>query len=164
MEKSNKQDNEQTQNKRRRPQSIETYAEKKIDIANRELSNNRIKKEAESKSKVNHWLDLQENRGPGTRPEYMNKLNRKQCNAILKTRSRMLPVKENHVGGNYQDNNCRFCKVSPETQKHIIEECTHIANPRGIAIEYSTIFQNNNVDNLKNQADRIIEIIQELEK
>ena len=42
-----------------------------------------IDNEAEIKTKIYHWKERKKEIKVGTRPKYMNKLNRKQCNAIL---------------------------------------------------------------------------------
>ena len=57
---------------------------------------------------------------------------------------------------------CRYCKNSPETQKHIIEECkeTPWVNEE---IKYKNIFQNEDVHVLKTMANRIIRIVESIE-
>ena len=55
-----------------------------------------IDNEAETKTKIYHWKERKKEIKVGTRPTYMDKLNRKQCNAILRARSSMLMVKENY--------------------------------------------------------------------
>ena len=51
--------------------------------------------EAENKTKTKHWWENIETRSINKRPEYLEKLNRKECNAIIKTRTSMPPVKMN---------------------------------------------------------------------
>ena len=82
-----------------------------------------IYQEAQTKSKVRHWADRIDELKPGGRPEYMNKLIRKQCSAIIKLRSRMIPAKEN-MKGTYKDTIWRWCNKDPETQEHLIDQCT----------------------------------------
>ena len=55
-----------------------------------------IDNETEHKTKVKHWRERKINLKIGIRPDYMNKLTRKQRNAIIKTRASMLSVKTNH--------------------------------------------------------------------
>ena len=64
-------------------------------------------KPGKNKSKVNY---LSENTewDVGKRPEYMNKLTRKQASIIFKARTRMLNVKENYKS-KYTNNQCRAC-------------------------------------------------------
>ena len=49
-----------------------------------------------SRNKDYHWRERKGEIKVGTRQKYMDKLNRKQCNAILRARSSMLMVKENY--------------------------------------------------------------------
>ena len=56
------------------------------------------------------------------RPEYMNKLNRKEVGTIFRARTRMLDIKENYPG-KYQNNICRICNSEGESQSHILEKC-----------------------------------------
>ena len=93
-----------------------------------------------------------------TRPAYMNRLKRKQCNAILKTRARMLPVKANQRN-NHTNITCRLCQPSEETQQHILEECTRLQD----SIIYKEAFENNNIENISEIANSIILIIEEIE-
>ena len=60
-----------------------------------EMTRKRTQEEAENKTKTKHWWENIENRSINKRPEYLEKLNRKECNAIIKTRTSMLPVKMN---------------------------------------------------------------------
>ena len=56
-----------------------------------------VDNEALAKSKVREWaLRRADNTTAGKRPDHMNKLSRKQCSAIVKLRSRMIPAKANH--------------------------------------------------------------------
>ena len=57
---------------------------------------------------------------------------------------------------------CRYCKNSPETQKHIIKECKE---PPWVneKIIYKNIFQNEDVNALKTMANRIIQIVESIE-
>ena len=125
-----------------------------------------IESEANNKTKVAHWKEMKQSIKPGERPRYMEKLTRKQCRIILKTRSRMIPVKENMT--NNQDNQqCRLCGEEQETQRHIIEECQKIKEKLEInrtkTIKYEEIFKDDDIDNLEKIANQLIEIEKELE-
>ena len=109
--------------KKRTQEIMEEYEikEEDLDISKNKLKNRiktennkrflkQIREEANTKTKVNHWLNLKEQLEPGKRPRYMTKLNRNQCRAIIKTRSRMLPVKDNQPG-NHVNLNCRKCGI-----------------------------------------------------
>ena len=87
------------------------------------MTRKRTQEEAENKTKTKHWWENSENPSINKRSEYLEKLNRKECNVIIKTRTSMLPVKMNQKNKFQKNTTCRYCKSSPETQKHIIEEC-----------------------------------------
>ena len=127
-----------------------------------EMTREKTQEEAENKTKTKHWWENIENRSINKRPEYLEKLNRKECNAIIKTRTSMLPVKMNQKNKFQKNTKCRYCKNSPETQKHIIEECeeTPWVNEE---IKYKNIFQNEDVHALKTVANRIIRIVESIE-
>ena len=85
----------------------------------------------------------------------MEKLNRKQCSAILRARASMLMVKANHKK-TYEPNLCRFCHKTPETQEHILQDCLKIKRKNG-KVEYNKLFEDN-VETLKGIAESIITI------
>ena len=63
---------------------------------------------------------------PGARPEYMTRLGRKQCSAIIRVRSSMMVTKTN-MPGKFNDRNCRMCKKDvEETQEHILQHYEEI--------------------------------------
>ena len=99
-----------------------------------------IETETEAMTKIKHWKDRKKSIRVGKRPEYMEKLTRKQCNAMIQTRASMLPVKNTFKKGSRMDNQCRFCKTHVETQEHIIEECQTLRSRRGRKIAYKDIF------------------------
>ena len=115
-----------------------------------------IATEAEKKTKVNHWKKWKKVTKVGQRPKYMDKLSRKQCNAVLRARASMLMVKENYKTGQENTNLCRFCKENKETQEHIIQECTKIKTMSG-TISYEKIFEEN-TETLKTIAEEIIKL------
>ena len=51
-----------------------------------------VKKEAEQKSNVKHWLEMRGGEIPQRRAVYIKMMTRKQCSNIIKVRTRMLPV------------------------------------------------------------------------
>ena len=116
-----------------------------------------IEYESETMTKIKHWKDRKMEIKVGKRPEYMKKLTRKQCNAIIKTRASMLPVKNNFKKGSKTDNQCRFCKMEKETQEHIIQECPKMTSRRGMSISYNDIFRDD-VEKLREAANVIIAI------
>ena len=125
------------------------------------MTRKRTQEEAENKTKTKHWWENSENPSINKRPEYLEKLNRKECNVIIKNRTSMLPVKMNQKKKFQKNTTCRYCKSSPETQKHIIEECKEPpwANE---AIKY-IFFQKKDVHVLKTMANRIIRIVESIE-
>ena len=122
-----------------------------------------IENEYVEKTKIKHWKDLKTDITSGKRPLYMEKLNRKECSAIIRTRASMLPVKNNFKKGCKNDLLCRFCKKETETQEHILQTCPEIRERCGQTIEYKEIFQEN-VEELKKAANFIIKTTEELSK
>ena len=86
----------------------------------------------------------------------MDKLNRKQCNAILRVRASMLMTKSNYKKIHETNLLCRFCKKSEETQEHILQDCPKIDRTMG-KIEYNKIFEDE-IGPLKEIAESIIKI------
>ena len=94
----------------------------------------------------------------------MNRLGRKQCSAIVRVRSRMMPTKENNQGS-YQDEQCRVCKTGAiETQAHILEECEEMKKLTGSCIRYTDIFIDEDIEKLKTAANQVNRVLEELEK
>ena len=95
-------------------------------------------------------------------PEYMTKLSQKQCNALMKVRISMIPCKTNQKT-QYKDNvECRFCKVHQETQKHVLTE--FVSNTHRINRPNEELFKDENCESLKEAAEKIIKIVETLEK
>ena len=86
----------------------------------------------------------------------MDKLNRKQCNAILRARSSMPMVKENYKKQYESNLLCRFCDKHNETQEHILQDCTKIKRTKEKII-YSKIFEED-TEPLREIANEIIKI------
>ena len=85
----------------------------------------KIKTQAQKKSKLGHLLDHQNEIHIGTRPHYMETLNRNQCANIFSVRSRMIKTKNNYKSL-YIDMQCRWCKQADETQKHLLTQCPNV--------------------------------------
>jgi len=114
-----------------------------------------IEKEAEAKTKIKHWREMRKEITETKRPQYMDKMNRKQCNAILRARSSMLQAKCNFKKSN-EDIACRFCKKTEETQKHLIQKCPVIRKNVG-HIPYENLFTED-VESLEKSANFIIKL------
>ena len=93
-----------------------------IQEKNKALHEEMIEMEAQNKSKIKHWTEMKEKVTSGKRPEYMNRLSRNECSAIIRARSRMIPVKKNQQN-QHQNMTCRFCKDqnSTETQHRRVQ-------------------------------------------
>ncbi len=101
--------------------------------------NHRMYSTRHTKSKINHLLTGRENPIVGERPLYMDKLNRYDVSTIFKARTRMIDVKNNYRG-KYQDNICRGCGTTEETQQHVLGECTEIHKDQSTKILINEIF------------------------
>ena len=104
---------------------------------------------------------MRKNELPTRREKYLEHLNRKQCSIIIKTRSRMMPVKTNH--GNNNNPECRMCGQANESQQHVIEECPVTKN-NGNSITYTEIFNNKEVHEMKTIAEKLMKIEETLKK
>ncbi len=120
----------------------------------------KIEKQAEGKTKVQYLLTNKQ-WTPGIRPDYMNKLTRKQASTIFKARTRMLDVKNNYRG-KFNDNICRMCNAAVETQDHILETCPNIHQHDQTKITNTNIFDENTTE-LGNTANAILKIMIKLE-
>ena len=119
-------------------------------------------KEAITKTETMHWMENKIKLQESGRPEYMTKLRRKQCNALIKVRSSMIPCKTNQKI-QYKDNvKCRFCEVHQETQKHILTECKN--NPHKINRPYKELFSDKNCEKLKEAAETSPKRLKQWEK
>jgi len=112
-----------------------------------------ISQEAEQKTKVKHWEQMTSPNNTMKRPMYMEKLSRKECRAILTTRTSMFPAKMNFKNGN-ENLQCRYCGVANETQQHLIEECLKAPRPNK-NIKYKDIFTDNQLEKLKTAAETL---------
>ena len=118
-----------------------------------------IEQEAEEKTKVKHWRK-QRAIPKERRPEYMERLTRKQSQAILRARTSMMSVKMNHKNG-HETLKCRYCGEADETQEHIVQECPKIKRDEK-PIRYAEIFKENNIETNRAIARALIEINQKI--
>ena len=103
-----------------------------------------LENEAEQKTKVGRWRQWKKEIKIGVRPKYMNKLCRKQCNAIIRTRASMMMVKANYKNEYGPNLSCRLINQQKETQQHILQDCPEIERPRGKMI-YSRMHKSQNL-------------------
>ena len=98
----------------------------KVNKKDKEQFKELIEQEVTTMSKIKHWKDLME-RNLAHRPEYIDKLGRKQCSANIKARRQMIPT-ETNMRGNQQNLKCTLCKSvdQDETPPNILEECNTI--------------------------------------
>ena len=86
----------------------------------------------------------------------MTTLNRKRCSAIFNYKSRLLKVKGNFPGTS-NNTPCTYCNAGPETQQHIMKECTGLDDLTGEA-NLNQLDENQNLD-FKKEADIICKVI-----
>ena len=72
----------------------------------------------------------------------------------------MIMVKTNSKKGNDNNLDCRFCRMGPETQVHVLQECPEIGSTVGNC-NYESIFKDD-VKLLKENAEMIIKIEEKL--
>ncbi len=127
--------------------------------SNKEKFWKRIQEEATQKSKTQSWITYRNSIKIKHRPEYMNRIGRKECSTLIRARGRMIPTKDN-MKNKYTDQSCRICKQGyEETQKHIIEECEGTRNTQK-QIKYEDIFKDGNTEEMRD----IIRTIEEIEE
>ena len=112
----------------------------------------KLKKNAETKSKMKYYIDGKQTWKVGQRAKYISRLTRNQVSIIFKARTRMLKVKSNYKNG-YKDLKCRICGNEEESQKHIMEECETL-NREFKVITKEMIFQED-LEGLKEVARNI---------
>ncbi len=120
-----------------------------------------LQEEAQQKSKTKHYMENTEAIQPGKRPPYMNHCTRKQCETIIRTRSRMLEVKANYKG-NHLDTKCRYCDEEEEDQEHILSKCKKVKEITGKDIKYDKMFKNNCTKELTTETILIMEMLDTL--
>ena len=122
----------------------------------------KLEEDSKEKSKVLHLLEGKEEWAPRRRPEYMNKLTRKQASTIFKARTRMVPVKNNYRKM-YHNNICRACGHEVETQQHVFEECDVLHLVGDYKVRWDDIFSDE-VGTLKEVSVRITNILTRVEE
>ena len=120
----------------------------------------KITDDSQGKSKVQFLLSGINTWTPGNRAEYMNKLNRNECSAIFRARTRMTEVKNNYRGM-YTNHTCRKCGETTETQAHVFEDCKEIHINNDTTVKQAEIFSKNTAI-LKITAKKIKIIIDKL--
>jgi hypothetical protein len=73
----------------------------------------------------------------------------------------MLDVKANYKG-KYRTQECRACKLVPETQTHILEECTSIHTSELTKVRKESYFEKDDMDKLKITAGKIGTLLSQL--
>ena len=68
----------------------------------------------------------------------------------------MIMAKANYKEGNNNNLDCRFCRMEPETQIHILQECPEIGNTIG-KCNYESMFEDD-IKLLEENAEIIIKI------
>ncbi len=134
-------------------------------INNKSIINiiDKMNEESTQKSKKEHWIKRKDNIKPGVRQEYMCRLGRKQCGAIIRVRSSMMVTKTN-MPGKFNNRNCRMCKRDmEETQEHILQHCEDIRKTTQQIQNYEDIFKEEDIENLKKAANIIIKITETVE-
>ena len=101
---------------------------------------------------------------PFSMKKYMRKLTRLDASIVFKARSRMLEVKENFKTKHKGEIKCRLCKEADETQKHILEECMVLHEDETMKITYEDIYEDEDMDKLKETARKIRQTIDKLEE
>jgi hypothetical protein len=79
-------------------------------------------KAAEIKSKVRDYICNKTWKTMMMKPQYMTKMQRKDCTNIFSVQSRMIKIKVNYKN-KYTDKTCRWCHETQETQTHILKYC-----------------------------------------
>ncbi len=82
----------------------------------------KIYKAAETKSKVRDYICNKTWKTMMMKPQYMTKMQRKDCTNIFSVRPRMIKIKGNYKN-KYTDKTCRWCHEIQETQLHILKYC-----------------------------------------
>ena len=114
-----------------------------------------IESEKKEKTKIKHWNNLTTNTNT-KRPEYMEKLTRKESQAMLRARTSMMNVRMNYKNGQ-EKHKCRFCNEAEETQEHVVQDCQKIKRIND-TIRYAEIFKENNMEKTRAIARALIQI------
>ena len=91
----------------------------------------------------------------------MDKLNRYQVSTIFKARTRMLNVKNNFTG-KYNDNICRGCGITEETQEHVLKSAQEYTTTKKVRYNYKKYLMK--IQNNLGKAEKIDHIMARLTK
>ena len=94
------------------------------------------------------------------KPECIERLNRKESQAILKAGTSMMTVKMSHKNG-HETLKCRYCCEADETQEHIIQKCRKNTKDEG-TITHAEMIKENNIETNRAIARALIEINQKI--
>ena len=122
----------------------------------------KLENESKDKSKIKYLLEGKGAWKPGTKPKYIQKLNRTLVRTIFKARTRMLDIK-NNFRGKYQGIKCRGCGMADETQEHVLEECIKLHENNENKVTKEEIFSDNPDQNTKT-AEKIQYIMKQIER
>ena len=99
---------------------------------------NRIKVERVTnnirKTKMKFYLINREEWQVGVAAKYQRILTRNETELILRARTKMLQIKDNFKQTGNSDI-CRLCKIRPETQRHVLEECIELLQHNTVTAE-----------------------------
>ena len=134
-----------------------------MDHMNQEKYKEEIRKEAQTKSKTKHWAE-NISTPIGNRPQYMEKLTRKQCSVIIRTRAGMLAAKTNQKNQHKDDNHlCRYCGQQEETQEHLLIQCPTL-QPTNNNMNYLDVFKDHDLERLRAMATHIMTTKRKMEE
>ena len=132
-------------------------SKKTIDNMAREFMMKQLKETSKGKSKITHLLEYRAQAIEGKRMDYLNKLSRIEVSAIFRARTRMIKVRNNYKAG-LSTLQCRACRLTNETQKHVFEECPVLhSNNKESKINSNELVENDKTA-LKRTAWKIIRI------
>ena len=115
------------------------------------------------KSMVRHLIDAKDEEwSPGKPSQYIMEMTRKQASIIFKTKTRMLGVK-NNFRNKTDDLKCRACKVSDETQAHVLKECQAIHHNDSLKVNKEDL-STKDIKTLKQVSSKIEKIMTILEQ
>ena len=129
-------------------------------MCGRQYLKNKLLNDSKDKSKVKHLLEGKLEWKAGTRPKYMEELSRENASTIFKARTRMIEVK-NNFRNKYNDQSCRACGETVETQEHVLESCPAIHLTEDTKVRHQDLFQGTS-DELKGTARKIRNILEKI--
>ena len=133
----------------------------------KEAFKNHIDRSGAEKSKIKHLMNTRSNQWePGKPANYIIQLTRQQASIIFKARTRMLPVKNNYKGKYKQRTEkitCRACKMTEETQDHILNECHILHQDKSTKVSLEDL-KTEETEQLKKTSQRIMNTMKKLEE